>query len=76
MADARVAFLVGSLDLERRYVPVPPVFDGCVREIERRREIVFARSLRGAVQQAEDAEFTIVEPASNQPIAKADEKAA
>ena len=46
------------------------------REIERRREIVFARSLRGAVQQAEDAEFTIVEPASNQPIAKADEKAA
>jgi hypothetical protein len=47
-----------------------------VREIERRREIAFSRSLRGAVQQAEDAEFTIVEPASNRPISKAGEKAA
>jgi hypothetical protein len=46
------------------------------REIERRREIAFSRSLRGAVQQAEDAEFTIVEPASNRPISKAGEKAA
>jgi len=47
-----------------------------LREIERRREIAFARSLREAVQQAEDAEFTIVEPNSNVRTSKSGKKAA
>lgn len=32
-----------------------------LREIGRRREIAFARSLRGAIQKAEDAEFEVIE---------------
>ena len=33
-----------------------------LREIERRRDIAFARSLRGAIQKVEDAEFEVIEP--------------
>jgi hypothetical protein len=44
--------------------------------IERRREIAFARSLREAMQRAEDAEFTIVEPELDAPTSKAGKKAA
>jgi len=47
-----------------------------LREIERRREIAFARSLRDAVQEAEDAEFTVVEPESNVRTSKPGKKAA
>jgi uncharacterized protein YqgV (UPF0045/DUF77 family) len=44
------------------------------REIDRRR--AFARSLRDAIQKAEDAEFEIIEPKSNARTAKSNGKAA
>jgi len=59
--------LIASLEYRRNTI---------LREVDRRRELAFARSLRAEIQKAEDAEYTVIEPKSTRGKIKDSRKAA
>ena len=54
--------LLGIERVDRLIMAAEGRRNAVLREIERRREIAFARLLRGSIQKAEDAKFEVIEP--------------